>query len=443
MRRTESVVLAALAAIVLLPPTGTAQAPTDEFTVGGLKVIVRPNTANEVVSARLYIRGGVMNLEEATQGIEPLLFLSALRGSERYPKEVLNGILDRTAASITGSVSWDYSVVSLRTVKNDFAELWEVFADVVMHPALEPQEVELVRENLLSDIAQRVDDADDFVRDVASALYYEGHPYRLRPGGVTSSVSQITIEQLRAHHERIFQTSNLLLVVVGDVDRDGLAPMVAATLGTLPRGEGAAPRPAAVWHEASGLRTAERELPTTYVLGLFDAPRLGHPDYHAMRVAMSVLGARVWEEVRTKRGLSYAPAAFLFSDFASRNSLAYGWPGVAGLYVTAVDPDTTVRVMLAELRRMQQEPVVVKDVRDRIAMYLTGYFLSNETNASQAAFLARYELAGSGWRAAEAFVDGIRSVTGADIQRVAQTYFRNLQFGVVGSTAVDPAAFAF
>jgi zinc protease len=107
----------------------------------------------------------------------------------------------------------------------------------------------------------------------------------------------------------------------------------------------------------------------------------------------------------------------------------------ANLYVTAVEPDTTIKVMLAEVERIQSQPVSAKEMRDKIIVFLTGYYLQNETNASQAAFLARYELAGLGWRQSEKFVESMIKVTPEQVRQVAQKYIKNIQFAVIG----DPA----
>ena len=65
-------------------------------------------------------------------------------------------------------------------------------------------------------------------------------------------------------------------------------------------------------------------------------------DIHAMQIASSILRDRVFEEVRVKRNLSYAPSAFLNSQGAN----------VGGIYVTAVDANKAVRVMLDEIKRL-------------------------------------------------------------------------------------------
>jgi len=64
--------------------------------------------------------------------------------------------------------------------------------------------------------------------------------------------------------------------------------------------------------------------------------------------------------------------------------------------------------------------------------YVTAYWVGQETNLGQATQLGTYELTGGGWRNALTLVDRVKAVTPADIQRVANRYFRNARFVVVG-----------
>jgi len=424
MSRLTSILLVVFA-LMLLVSCGTQDSNSaEEVFVGGLKVIVMPNTANEIVAVQLFLKGGSRNLNDSTQGIESLLFNSALKGSKNYPKEELNEILDRTATLITTSSNRDYTTISMSCLNRYFNEAWKMFADIIMNPTLEEEDVELVREQLLSGIRQRKDDPDSYLNDIADELFYRDHVYGFDPAGVEESVADISIEQMEHHINANLQTSQLLLVVVGNVDKTDLKKKVANTFGKLPEGNYASVVPEMISHAKPDLEIVERNIPTNYIQGLFSAPGLNDPDYYPMVMAMNILSWRVWEEVRTKRNLSYAPAAFLSNDFANN----------AGIYVSTIAPDTTIKVMLAELEKLQVEAVSEKDLKDRITMYITRYYFNAETNADQARGLARYELSGRGWSAGEEFIDNLRTVTADDVQRVAQKYFNNIQFAVLGNS---------
>ena len=92
-----------------------------------------------------------------------------------------------------------------------------------------------------------------------------------------------------------------------------------------------------------------------------------------------------------------------------------------------------MKVFFAELKRLQVEAVSEKDMRNRIALFLTNYNLSNETNDAQTRFLAQAELSGIGWKEADRFVENIRKVSAKDVQAFALKYFKNLQVVVVGN----------
>jgi predicted Zn-dependent peptidase len=151
-----------------------------------------------------------------------------------------------------------------------------------------------------------------------------------------------------------------------------------------------------------------------------------------MKVASSLLRDRVFEEVRVKRNLSYAPDAFLRSQAAN----------VGGFYVTAVDANQAVKVMLNEVGKLQQQPVRADEIQAIIAQYLTTFYLGQETNAAQAGELAQNELIGNGWRTSTDFLEKLSAVTPAEVQRVSQKYMRNIRFVVLGDPkSVDTGVF--
>jgi predicted Zn-dependent peptidase len=112
------------------------------------------------------------------------------------------------------------------------------------------------------------------------------------------------------------------------------------------------------------------------------------------------------------------------------------------LYVTAVAPDTTLKVMLAEVRRIQDEPIPAPRIGETINTYLTQYLMGQEANMSQADRLGRYELVGGGWERAETLINRIRAAQPDEIERAAQRYLRNFTFVVIGdSTKIDRTLF--
>ena len=392
----------------------------------GVATLLRPNPAHEVVSVRLYARGGASALSVGQAGSDALYARSARRGTRRFPKAEFNAALASVGTDLGAGVSEDATVFHLKCLRRHFEPSWKLFTDYILRPLLEPTEVELVRHQMLMQIRQREDDADGRLADLAREFVYAGHPYASHPEGTTESVTALDVENSRVHIQKQLRRANLLLVVAGRMDAETLHQAVSAAFASLPdAGEAAAPVPALRFANAR-LQVEERALPTNYIFGQFAAPGMGDATYPATLLAMSVLRDRLFEEVRTKRNLSYAPGAGLGNRVAN-----LGW-----IYVTAVDPVLTMRVMLDEMRKLRDVPLEPKELRDKVEVYVTRYHLQNETSQAQGRFLASYELFGGGWENSLDFVRRLESLTPDDVQRAARDVLHDIQYSYLG----DPAS---
>lgn len=409
------------AATVSLAPDSAA---TTRFDVDGIPVILRRNTSNDVVVANLYLLGGTRQLTPQTAGIEAMLLVASERGTRKYPGAAVRQKLARLGSRITLEANDDWSQIGLHSIRGALDSTWSILADRVMAPTLDPSDVELVRDQMLTAARQRGEQPDDAATQLADSLLYAGHAYAIPTTGTPASLAAITRAQLQRYHDQQFVTSRMLLVVVGNVDRPNVERLVHATLGRLPSGSyrWTPPPPPPAGGRAVALDN--RPLPTNYILGYAPGPAATDPDYTALRVATAVLSGRLFTEVRSRRNLSYA----VESPFLER---AYG---VGGLYVTTVDPNAVLRIMRDELDALQTGQVEDEGLKRLEQQFITEYYLKNETNADQANELARAELYEGDYRNADRFREELRQVTPADVQRAAQRYLRNFRFAYVGDT---------
>lgn len=427
---------AMLALLLLLAGTPPAAAqvtsPVTEFTVNGLKVLVKHRASSQTVVVGLFLRGGVRGLTAETAGIETLMLDVGTEASAAYPRDRMRRELARTGAALSFGASRDYSTLTLASPRRHFDDTWPIFTDAALRPSFAADDVERAKSRRVAAMASLDDTPDAFVGALQARAAFAGHPYAHDPEGTPASIRGLTADGLRRHHRQVMVTSRLLLVVVGDVDAAEVRRRVESAFGATPRGgyrEAALPplafRTPTVFVEA-------RDLPTNYVSGVYAAPAPSSADFHPMQVATTILRDRVFEEVRAKRNLSYAPDAFLSSQAVN----------TGGLYFTAVDANLTVQVMLGEITRLQREDVPAGLIRSTGQGFLTNSFVDQETNSAQTAVLAQQELVGGGWRNADLVLDRIRAVTPADVRRVATTYMRNLQFVVLGDPRrIDREAF--
>jgi zinc protease len=422
-------------ALMATPSASRAQTDTvtSTFDVNGLKVILRRNTANDVVAANIYLLGGTQQLSPATQGIEALLLESSERGTQRFPGDATRRLMARLGSTVVMSPSEDWTLFGFTGIRAEFDSTWDLFADRIMAPTLDSNQVELVRARMIAGARDEQNNPDPLVNQLADSLAYVGHPYGFSPDGNESSLRSITLAALRNYQKTQMVTSRMLLVVVGNVDRPSVERLVARTLGQLPRGTYVWSPPHAAQKLGRALVVREADLPTNYLLGYYAGPPARDSDYKALRVATAVLSGRFFTEIRSRRNLSYEVDA----PFVER-AIATG-----GVYVTTTDPNATLRLMRSEIDRLQQEDIDPKGLERLVQQFITDYFLKNETNGDQATFLARAQIYQGDYRQADHFVEDLRRVRPADVRRVARLYMHDFRFVYLGKTsALDRSLFA-
>ncbi|MES2522367.1 MAG: pitrilysin family protein, partial [Gemmatimonadota bacterium] len=387
----------AVAIPVAMPVTGgaqTAAAPpvrapsrvtmaedtlTSQFEVAGIPVVLRRVTANNVVAANLYLLGGSRQLTPATQGIELMLLESSERGTAKYPRDVLRAKMARLGSVIGVSPGADWTTVGLRSTVAGLDSTWAILADRIAAPTLAPAEVELVRDQFLQGVRQRKDSPDALLDYLADSITFAGHPYGLDPVGTEASLTALKVADLKAYHASQIVSSRMMLVVVGNVSRAKVERLVRESLGRLPKGTYTWTLPEAPSVQPSAYVTEKRTLPTNYLQGYFIGPPATSKDYAALRLACAVLSGRLFNEVRSKRNLSYSVnAPFVERAFS-----------VGGLYVTTTSPDQVLQIMLDQIGALREGTITSEGLDRLVQQFIVTYFLDNETNADQANLLAR------------------------------------------------------
>ncbi len=407
----------------LVQDTGTVAYDAD-----GIRVIHRFVSSGDIVVANLYLLGGVRQVTASNAGIELLLLEASERGTRTYSRDRLRRTMSMLGTGITTQVGVDWSTIGLRATRATLDSTWRVLASRVMEPSLDSGDVELTRRQLLAAVRQRGEFPDQLVEFLADSFAFEGHPYAVQPAGTESSISRITAADLVRYHATQVVKSRMLLVVVGNVSRPQVERLIRGSLGRLPTGSYRWTLPDTLPRSRAAAFTVDRPLPTNYILGLYPGPRADSPDYHALRIATAILSGQLFREIRSRRNLTYAVNA----PFIER-AVAAG-----GLYVTTIAPEVTLDVMRRELRNLQTGTVNPRALEELVLQFLTQYFLDNESSAQQADFLARAELYYSDFRRADRFVDDLRAITPADIQRAAVRYMRDVRFVYIGNAKQAP-----
>ena len=343
--------------------------------------------------------------------------------------------LEHFAIELSMSIGRHSGAASLDVLSKDLERGLKIFAGLLRQPAFEAPRVELAKLQAIEGIRRRQDHPGSIVgREFLKQLYGPEHPSARE--STIESIKGITRDDLVAFHQRTVHPNGIILGVTGDFKRDEMLALLRATFGDWQKG-GVPELNIADAREAGGpsiVRFVNKDTSQTHL-------RIGHltireddPDYVPLAIANDILGgssfrSRLFNDVRTKRGLAYS--------VGSRLSVGMHDQGVWLMRAETKLPSTqeVISRFVANMERMRTELVTDEELAEAKQAYVNSFVFSF---ASPAAVVGRFvELEYDGLP--KDFLQQLRArviaLTKEDILRAAQKHFRPNRLTIV---AVGP-----
>ena len=266
------------------------------------------------------------------------------------------------------------------TLARNIPPALEIFADILRRPHLPEEELDSVKALALADLQALEDDPRGKVMVELRRRFWP-HPLGQDRRGTPESLERITSQSLRAFHEYQFSPKGLIMSVAGNVEWEPLRDQVAKLFGDW---TGPAIHPPELIPPIRGQAHLPKDTTQTQIVIGYPSVPFGNPEYYAAMGAVEVLsgsmGARLFTEVREKRGLCYAVSASYQTFKQVAGVLCY-----AGSLTERAQE--TLDVTIAELKRLV-EGVSVEEVQRVQAGLKSSVIMQEESTSSRAGALA-------------------------------------------------------
>jgi len=409
------------------PPAVVMPAVARRELPNGLQIVMVERHNLPLADFVLLVRTGTEADPSGKPGVSSLVADLLSRGTATRSATAIAEQKALLGVSLGAASTCDRTTVSLHTPIVQLDSALALFADVALHPAFAPAEVDRAKRERVTRLIE-LGDRGPFVASRAfdAILYGPNQPYGRQGLGTESSIPSVTRQDLRASYAAAFQPRNAVLIVTGDVKPDDVERRARALFGGwVPEGPAAAragaPPAAAV---------AVVSQPTTiYVINKPDAAqssiRIGSigvarptPDYFPLLVLNTALGgaftSRLNQNLRETHGYTYGAE----SEFDMRREAG---PFMALAEVVSAKTDSSLLEFMRELRAIHDTipAAELSKTKRYLELQLPGDFETTSDIASDLIPLVLYGLPDDFYTTYQLRVG---AVTQADVQRVAQRY---------------------
>jgi predicted Zn-dependent peptidase len=339
-----------------------------KFTLAnGLQVFVVKNTKLPKVTATLAL--DVDGFKEGDKaGLADMSGQLLKRGTATKSKAEL----DEAVEFLGGSLSTSSQSASVSSLKNNFPKLMELMAEVILHPALNVDELEKVRKQTISGIESSKDDADAISNNVMKKLVY-GAYHAFGEITTTTTVKAIKVEDVKNFIKTYWIPNNAYLVFVGDIDPANAKVLAEKNFGTWAKGSFTQPiydKPAIP--ATTYVAIVDRPASVQSVVSIASTVNLtkGSPNDIPSNVMNNILGGgfsgRLFANLREKHGFTYGA----YSSIAPSKQIGMF---SAESSVRNEKTDSSIQEILNELNIIRNTKVGDTEL-SRMKNYLAGGF---------------------------------------------------------------------
>ncbi len=399
----------------------------------GLQVELVPDHRFPFVSANIGIKAGTSYEPADKVGLADMTADLLTEGTKNLSSKDIADQVDFIGGGLKAGTDVDFTLLSGSALSKYNEKLFDLFADVLLHPAFPESELILKKTNLIEELTMKRSEPEFLVEERYHKVLFGRHPYGVI-APTPASVGSISRSDLEKFHAARYLPNLSVLVVVGDFDEAKMKEMIAAKLG-------------APWKKGDVSVAALPAVPRQqgrhiYLVNRPDSVqsniRLGNiainktdPNYFPMVVANEILGgatqSRLFLNIREQKGYTYGA----YSSLSARR-LPGSFTAEAEVRTEVTAP--SLQEFLYELDRIRNVKVTDKELKDAKSLMVGSFQLGLETQAGLAQRLLESKLFDLPSDYLETYTAKVMAVTPEQVRAVARQMIdiNNIVISVVG-----------
>jgi zinc protease len=388
---------------------------------GGVEAWLVEDYAVPLVAFEFAFKGGASQDPAGKPGVATLLAGLLDEGAGSYDADAFHRALDEDAIEMSFSADRDILSGRMQTLSRNTARAFRLLQLAVAEARLDADPLERVVSQMAASLKREANDPDYVAGRTFRAKSYPNHPYGLPVRGDLTTLPTLTKSNLLDMRAAMFARDRLKIAVVGAIDAATLAGHLDDVFGALPEKCNLAPI-ASVDFTGEGARyVVDIDVPQSTIRFGRQGLARKDPDFMAATVVNHILGggifsARLFREVREKRGLAYS----VHSQLATYDHAAMLTGGTSTKNERAAESMAVIESEIASLSDLG--PTEEELVKAR--KYLIGsYALRFDTSTKIASQLVHLQTEGFGVEYLDERNCLIAAVTMEDAKRAAKRLF--------------------
>lgn len=397
----------------------------------GLRLVVKNMQGLMSVTMGILVGTGAGVETNAEDGISHFIEHMQFKGTQKRNAFEISDAFDRIGAQVNAFTGKDLTCYYSKCTSDHTADCFELLSDLFLNATFPEEEMEREKGVICEEISMNEDTPEDLCLDLLANAFYGKENYGRNILGSTKNVKGFTLDDVNRYKRARYCPENIVISFAGGVDMATAQSLVETYFGKLEQGVFEDRKPKIIKQHLSLVK--QKPIEQMHIAIAYPSVCRGDQREDMVNAINGVFGgsmsARLFQEVREKRGLAYSVYSYIssFPEAATQNVYAGVNPAKAlEAYQAIHDVVTSIK-----------KDGITQDefLRSREQMK-SGMFFSNESSNSQMLLYGRYMLYFNKIFDFEDKLNRINAMTYDDVRDVISVMFNDEEkaVAVVGNT---------
>ena len=353
----------------------------------GLRLVVKKMEGLMSVTMGILVGTGASAETDAEDGISHFIEHMQFKGTHKRNAFEISDAFDRLGAQVNAFTGKDLTCYYSKCTSDHTVACFELLSDLFLNSTFPEEEMEREKGVVCEEISMNEDTPEDLCLDLLAQAYYGHENYGRNILGTVSNVKGFTVEDMKRYKRARYCPENIVISFAGGIDFATAQALVENYFGTLEKGCFEERTPKVIACHQSLVK--QKPIEQMHLAIAYPSVPRGDKREDVVNALNSILGgsmsARLFQEVREKRGLAYSVYSYLspFPQCATQNIYAGVNPANAQ---EAYDAINTV------IASMKKDGITEDEFMRSREQMKAGMFFSNESSNSQMLLYGKYML---------------------------------------------------
>ena len=353
----------------------------------GLRLVVKEMSGLMSVTMGILVGTGASVETDAEDGISHFIEHMQFKGTLKRNAFELSDAFDRLGAQVNAFTGKDLTCYYSKCTSDHTEACFELLSDLFLHSTFPEEEIKREKGVICEEISMNEDTPEDLCLDLLAQAFYGKENYGRNILGTAKNVKGFTFADVQKYKKARYCPENIVISFAGGIDAKTAQALVESYFGDLEQGVFEERKPNVIKTHKSLVK--RKPIEQMHLAIAYPSVPRGDKREDVFSALNAILGgsmsARLFQEVREKRGLAYSVYSYLstFPECGTQNIYAGVNPAKA---------EEAYEAIANVIKKMKTEGISEDEFMRSREQMKASLFFSNESSNSQMLLYGRYML---------------------------------------------------